>query len=273
VKARPVGTIRLVVAPVVGIATFLGAWELLVRVRNIRPFVLTAPSRIVWFLGRNVGDFLGAARVTAFHAVTGLALALLLSIVIGAAMAAWQFLEHATQPILTMIMVTPFVAYIAPVVVWLDGGDPPAQFIITLWCIPAFTFAAVDGMRSADAAARELLASVDASRREVFWHLRLPSAVPQLFTACRYNVGLALIAAYLVEGGNLSNRGLGAIGRRAASLNDADNLWATVFTMVVLGSIALMLLALLQRYVLRWHVSQRRPGQQRLAADTVRIDG
>lgn len=263
----------VVIAPIIGIVGFLAAWELLVRVGNVRPFVLRAPSRIVRFLADNAGAFTGAARVTAVHATVGLLAALAFSIAIGAAMAAWQFLERATQPVLTLIMVTPFVAYIAPVVLWLHGGTRSALFIVTLLCLPAFTFAAVDGMRSADPASRELLASVDASRREVLWHLRLPAALPNLLTTCRYNIGLALIGAYLVEGGNVANRGLGAIGKRAAALNDADNLWATVFTMVLLGTIGLVVLNVVQRFALRWHVSQRRPSSSGGAATTVRIDG
>jgi NitT/TauT family transport system permease protein len=81
--------------------------------------------------------------------------------------------------------------------------------------------------------------------------------LPSLFTAARYNVGLALIAAYLVEGGNFANEGLGAIGKRAAALNEGDALWAAVFAMALLGTMFLIVLSLVQRVVLRWHVSQR----------------
>jgi NitT/TauT family transport system permease protein len=158
-----------------------------------------------------------------------------------------------------LLQVTPFVAYIGSVVLWLGSGTRPALFIVALVCMPAFTFATVDGMRSADPATRELLASVDASRWEVLWRLRLPSALPSLFTAARYNVGLALIAAYLVEGGNFANEGLGAIGKRAAALNEGDALWAAVFAMALLGTLSLIALSLAQRVVLRWHVSQRPP--------------
>jgi NitT/TauT family transport system permease protein len=262
----------LLVAPIIGIVTFLGLWELLVRLRNIRPFVLRSPIQITRFLADNVGDFAGAAGVTGMHAGLGLLAALALSVIVGAALAASPVLERASQPVLTMIMVTPFVAYIAPVVLWLHGGTRSALFIVTLLCLPAFTFAAVDGMRSADPAVRELFAVVDASRREVLWRLRLPAALPNLLTTCRYNVGLALIAAYLVEGGNVANRGLGAIGKRAAALNDADNLWATVFCMVLLGTIGLVTISLIQRWVLFWHPSQRRLGRTRHAPDTVSGD-
>ena len=69
-------------------------------------------------------------------------------------------------------------------------------------------------------------------------------------------LGLALAAAYYAEGGNLTNAGLGAAGRRAIGQN-ADALWATIVTMVALGALMLAGLSALERLVLRWHVSQR----------------
>jgi NitT/TauT family transport system permease protein len=251
--------IRRLAAPVVGIAIFLAVWELVVRLNDVRPFVLRAPSRIVRYLWDHADDYLAAAWVTAQHALFGSIIALAVALVVGSVMAASRFAEHATQPVLTLLQVTPFVAYIGSVVLWLGSGTRPALFIVALVCMPAFAFATVDGMRSADPATRELLASVDASRWEVLWRLRLPSALPSLFTAARYNVGLALIAAYLVEGGNFANEGLGAIGKRAAALNEGDALWAAVFAMALLGTLSLIGLSLLQRVVLRWHVSQRPP--------------
>lgn len=248
---------RRLLAPVVGIASFLGLWEVLVRLGNVRPFVLRAPSRIVRYLSDHFSDYGGAAWVTIQHALIGTLIGLLVALLLGSAMAGWRFLEHAAQPVLTLLQVTPFVAYIASVVLWLGSGTRPAVFIVALVCMPAFAFATVDGMRGADPATRELLASVDASRAEVLWRLRLPSAMPSLFTTARYNVGLALIAAYLVEGGNFANEGLGAIGKRAAALNAGDALWAAIFSMALLGTISLVLLSLLQRVAMGWHVSQR----------------
>ena len=113
---------------------------------------------------------------------------------------------------LTLILVTPWVAYINSVVLWLGRGTPPILFMVAFVSFPAFTFATVAGLRSADPAARELLASVEASRWEVLWRLRLPSALPSLFTAARFNVGLGLAAAYFTEGGALSPDGLGWVG-------------------------------------------------------------
>lgn len=253
-KARPL------LAPLVGLAVFLLAWELLVRGMDVKPFVLRSPSKIVEELGRTPGAYLSASVVTAREAAAGLLLALVISLVLGAVLASSRFLEEAAQPVLTLVLVTPWVAYISSVVLWLGRGTRPILFVTTLVCIPAFTFAAVIGLRSADPLARELLRSVDASRFEMLWRLRLPSALPALFAAARFNAGLALAAVYFTEGGALVNRGLGAIGRRAASFNEGDPLWAAILCTALLGVVALGLIGVLERLLLRWHSSQRAIG-------------
>ena len=245
------------VAPIAGIAVFGIVWELVVRLGDVKPYILRAPSDIVEYLGRAPGDFAAAAWITTVHAITGFALALVLALLVGAALASSPTLERAAQPVLTLVQVTPFAAYIGAVVVWLGAGNAPVLFITTVVCLPAFAFAAVSGLRSAEPASRELFASVDASVWQVLWRLRLPSALPSLFITARYNVGLALIAAYLVEGRNFADDGLGAIGRRAESGNLADPLWATIFCMALIGSVVLVLISALERIVLHWHASQR----------------
>lgn len=248
---------RRALAPLVGIVLFLGAWEGFVRLFNIRKFILRAPSSAVNYLWNFRGDYLDAAWVTVQHAFLGLLFALAIAVVIGAVLASNRFLERATQPILLLIQVVPWLAYVSSVVVWLGRGTAPALFMVTLVCLPAFVFATVDGMRSVEPATLELMSSVDASRREVLLRVRLPSAAPTLFTTARFNVGLALAIAYYVEGANFANEGIGAIGRSAAANNQADRLWAAVFSVAVVGVTALLLLSLLERTMLHWHAAQR----------------
>ncbi len=243
------------IAPIAGLVAFFAAWEALVRAFDIRPFVLAKPSRIVRYLARFPDDYLRASLTTMRHATLGFAFAIVVALMIGAVMAASSFLEQATQPVLTLIAVTPFAAYIGSVKIGLGAfSEKPVIFIVALVSLPAFTFAAADGMRGADPSSRELLASVDASAWEVLWHLWLPSALPSLFTAAKYNTGLALVVAYLAERGT---GGLGEIGARASANNEGDRLWAAILSMAILGTITLVLLNLLQRAVMGWHASQR----------------
>ncbi len=255
-------TRRIVLAGLLGIAAFLGLWEAYVRLFDVERFVLLAPSTIVHEIVSRPRFYLDAAVVTARHAALGIIIALVAAVLAGAALSASRFLEQAAQPVLVGVLVAPWVAYFTSIVLWLGAGDPPVIFLIALVTTPAFVFATVAGMRSADPAARELLASVDASRWEVLWRLRLPSALPTILSAARYNIGLALAAAYYGEGGNLSTSGLGAAGKRAIGQN-ADVLWATILVTAALGALFLAVLSLIERLALRWHVSQRVRGRTR----------
>ncbi|CAN5409347.1 ABC transporter permease subunit [soil metagenome] len=244
-------------APLVGILLFLGVWEGFVRAFHVRKFILRAPSSAVNYLWKFHTDYAEAAWVTVQHSLLGLLFALLIALVIGALLSNNRFAERASQPILVLVQVVPWLAYVSSVVVWLGSGTAPALFMVTLVCMPAFVFATIDGMRNVEPATLELMSSVEASRLEVLWRVRLPSAAPTLFTTARFNVGLALAIAYYVEGANFSNEGIGAIGRSAAANNRADQLWASVFSIAAVGIGALLLLSLLERTMLHWHAAQR----------------
>jgi NitT/TauT family transport system permease protein len=250
-------TTRRLVAPVVGIVTFALLWEALVRVLDVRRFVLLPPSTIAQELAAAPDFYWSNAMVTGRHVLVGLSISMVFAVVAGALMASSRFLEEATQPVLILILVTPWVAYITSVVLWLDGGEPTILFMVAFTSFPVFTFGVVGGMKSADPAARELLASVDARPWEVFWRLRLPAALPSIFTTLRFALGLGLAAAYFSEGSALTRDGLGAIGRIAASSNQAETLWATITTAALLGIVGLVAITLLERSLLRWHASQR----------------
>jgi NitT/TauT family transport system permease protein len=249
---------RIAFAGMVGLVVFLVVWESAVRLLDVQPFVLQAPSRIVTELFDRPGLYLGEAIVTARHAGLGLAISLTVALVLGGLLASSRFAEDAAQPVLVLILVTPWVSYFVSLVIWLGPGDRPVVFLVAFVTAPVLSFAVTSGLRSADPAARELLASVDARWWEVMWRLRLPSALPTIFASSRFAVALALAAAYFGEGGNLRADGLGYLGRVAANSSLARQLWATIATTALLGIVLLTAVTMLERMVLRWHPSQAR---------------
>lgn len=250
-------TSRRALFGVLGLAVFFTGWELTVRLLDVRPFVLRAPSQALHDIWKTPKFYWDQAFVTGREALIGFVIALVVAVLWGALMAASGAIDAASTPVLVLVMVTPFATYAPSVVLWLGSGWKPIEAVTAMACLPAFVFAAADGMRSADPAARELLHSVDAGRWEVLWRLRLPAAMPSLFTAARWNVGLSLVIAYLVEGYALVTDGLGAWGKRFASFNDANGVWAVVFCMAGLGVVGMLSLAAVRTRVLHWHASER----------------
>jgi NitT/TauT family transport system permease protein len=244
----------------IGVVSALVLWEVWVRVADVKPFITVPPSEIVREIADSPRFYLEQTWLTAWHTVVGITIALVLALVVGAALASSRQLEWAVQPLLVLVMVTPWVAYITSVVNWLGRGTPTILFMVGFVTFPPLVFAAVQGMRSADLAAREVLASVDTPRSEVFWRLRLPSALPGLFTAARFATGLGLAAAYFSEGGSAAaGVGLGEVGRRATQSLTAGYaiLWASIVLAAILGVLLLVSVTTLERHLIGWHASQR----------------
>ena len=244
----------------IGAVALIAFWEFFVRVRNVRKFVLLPPSEAVSRFAETPGFFLSDIIDTTRHLTMGLAISIVVAVLVGAVLAAAPRLEQASQPFLVLVLVTPWVAYISSLVLWIGPGTPTIVFLVAFVTTPAFVYATVGGMRGADPAARELFASVDATRWEVFRHLRLPAALPSLFTAARFNVGLGLGAAYFAEGAsaNEQGNGLGETGKRAASSSLGGSLlWTTILCTALLGIVCQLAVVMAERWALHYHASQR----------------
>ncbi len=228
----------------------------------MRPFVLLPPSEIISTFLETPGFYLEATLITAWHLGLGLAISLALSLAVGALLAAFRPLEHASQPLLVLILVTPWVAYINSVVLFVGRGNPSIIFLVSFVTVPAFVYAIVSGMRSADPAARELFASVDATRWEVLWRLRLPSAVP-------------------VDPDGAADQPGARAWARPTSPRARSTAWATAWARSANGRLpttrvrccgprssarrcsaspSRSLVVVVERWLLHWHASQRRVG-------------
>ena len=251
--------VRSIIAPMVGIVGFLALWQLLVWVFNIKQFELPAPSSIVRHLWSDPSFYFDNARSTLWEASLGFFLGLVSALIGATIMAHNRFVEQAVLPLAVLIQVTPIIAYAPAVVIWLGFGLKPILLITSLVCFVPFLFNAVTGFRSIEPAAHELLRSVNASRREVFLRLRVPCALPYLFSAARIAVGLALIGAVLGEFFAGVSGGLGWAVKVAQNRNLSLQLWGSVFVLAFLGAVAIALISVAERVALRWHSSQTTP--------------
>jgi len=251
----PRAGLRSIIAAAVGVGIFFGLWELAVWAFSIEPFKLPAPSDIVAHIADDPAFYIRNARSTIWEAFLGFDLALVVALAAATVMAHSRLVEQAVLPLAVLIQVTPIIAYAPAVVIWLGFGLPPIVFITSLVCFVPFLVNAVTGFRSIDPATHELLRSVDANRREVYFRLRVPHALPYLFSAARISVGLALIGAVLREFFAGVTAGLGYAIKVAQSRNLVYQLWGSIFVLAAIGATATLAISALERLVLRWHSS------------------
>src|SRR5207245_4240842 len=113
------------------------------------------------------------------------------------------------------------------------------------------------GMRAAEPTTLEFFQSVHASKREIFWRLRVPNTLPYFFAALRLNVSLALIGAIVGELVGARD-GVGHMMTEAALTLRTTDVFSGVVILTVLGVVLTELVTIVQARVLYWHETERR---------------
>ncbi len=245
-------------APVIGVVVFFAVWQLAVTIFDIPRYQLPAPWDILEHIAGDPGFYIRNGRVTAWEALLGFTVALVLALIGGTVMAHSPFIERASLPLAVLIQVTPIIAYAPAIVIWFGFGLKSILVITSLVCFVPFLVNSVAGLRSVDPNLLELAHSVDARKRVIFWRLRLPSSLPFLFSAARIAVGLALIGAVLGEFfGSSEGLGYAIKTAQARPIQLIDQLWGSIFVLGFMGGVATLLIGALERVVLHWHSSQR----------------
>ncbi|MCU1366002.1 MAG: putative transporter permease protein [Ilumatobacteraceae bacterium] len=256
-KSRAAKLLRLA-APVIGLAVFFLVWQFGVAIFDIKKFLLPKPTDILSSINGARSFYLRMARSTVWESFLGGVIAFVLAMIGATLMAHSRFIERAVTPLALLVQVTPIVAYVPAIVAWQGFGLHSIVVVTSLVCFVPFLINGVSGFRSVDPSLVELARSVDASTREVFLRLRLPSALPNLFSAARIAVGLALIGAVLGEFYAGSTSGLGYAIKTAQNRSQLrSQLWGSIYVLGFIGATATLIVNSVERFALRWHSSQR----------------
>ena len=246
-----------VVPPLIAAGLALAAWEAYVEIADVSRFVLPRPSAVADALVDDLGGLAHEGLRTAWVALAGLGLGTAAALVLATVMAHSRPLERALLPIAIAVKVTPIVALAPLFVIWFGFGWQPKVAIAALITYFPVLINAIVGFRDVDPRTLDVFRGLAASRREVFWHLRLPAALPYLFAALKIAATLSLIGAVVAEFFAASQGGLGsvvAIENRELRL---DRLFAAVIVLGILGVLFNTTIGLTERWLLGWHRSTR----------------
>jgi NitT/TauT family transport system permease protein len=237
----------------------VGAWELYrwiwVSTGWSWPFVVddtTLPHvyTIVQALFRRptagVGDVLivqlfHAALFTAKEAVVGFALGASIGFVLGVVMSQWRVMQRGFLPYVVASQTVPILAVAPIVVVYLGSLHVAAWFSVAV--IAAYlTFFPVAintlrGLQSTDRRAVELMRSFAAGRWRILWKLRVPAALPFIFSALKVSATASIVGAIIGEAPSSITDGLGGyiVNFNQYYTLSPQNLWATNVVAALLG--------------------------------------
>src|SRR6266850_690741 len=224
------GFLIRVVPPTLILVVGLAAWETFVRASQIPVYILPGPAAIVQALVRDWATLYPSLLVT-------------LAITAGALTAA-----------------TVLIVAIAPlIIIWVK--DTAAALLICAWIVSFFPIVSNTtlGLNSTDHNLLNLLELYGASRRQVFWYLRLPSALPFFLGGLRISGGLALIGAVVAEfvaGSGGIQSGLAYRILEAGYQLQIPRMFAALFMITGTGILIFVVLTLVNHFALRrWHES------------------
>ncbi len=257
VGSRPLFLLRILL-PVIVLAAGIAAWELIVRLNDIPPYVLPAPSVVFRTL---VGDWPVLSRsllTTLLTTLEGFLAAAFGGIVLALLFNQSKWLEYSLFPYAVILQVTPVIAIAPLLLIYLPQQT---AVVACAWIVAFFPVLSNTtlGLNSVDRNLAGLFQLYGASRLQTLAYLKLPAALPHILGGLRIAGGLSLIGAVVAEiAAGSAGAGSGLAYRIAESgyrLN-IPRMFAALLLLSAAGIVIYALLALTSHLVLRrWHES------------------
>ena len=244
--------------PVLMLALVLVAWDLVVRAFAIPPFVLPSPGLVLSTLIADGGLLWHSLLVTLTTTFEGFLLAAIGGIGLAVLFSQSRLIEYSLYPYAVILQVTPIVAIAPLLLIYLPQ---PLAVLACAWIVAFFPVLANTtlGLASVDHNLIALFDLYQATRWQLLWNLKLPSALPQMLAGLRIAGGLSLIGAVVAEiAAGSAGAGSGLAYRIAESgyrLN-IPRMFAALLLLSLAGIAIFFALSALSHLALRrWHES------------------
>ena len=234
---------------IAAIAAVLEVWS---RALHVPPYLLPAPTAVAARMATDAGLLAREGGVTLGEAAAGFVLGTSVAFALATVMAWSRPFERTLFPLAILVKLTPIVAVAPLFTLWFGFGTAPKVAIAALITFFPMLVNSFVGLRSADLQEVAFLQTLGASGREIFRHLRVPSALPYLFSGARISLNLALIGAVIGEWTG-ADRGLGRVIFVANANLDLTILFGAVLVLAAIGIAANALVGAAERRVLHWH--------------------
>ncbi|WP_251140910.1 ABC transporter permease [Cellulomonas dongxiuzhuiae] len=239
-------------APVgLGVLALLAAWQVVVATGGVAPRLLPSPARVAQQAWTHRETLAGHTGATLTVTLVGFAVSVVVAGALAVTLDRLPRLRAGVVPLLVASQTVPVLVVAPLLVLWFGFGLAPKVLVVTLVTFFPVALGLVEGFAAAGPGASALLATMGASRRQEFVHVRLPAAMPRFFTALRIAVTYAVVGAVVAEyAGAVQGLGTYMTMQRAAFRTDL-----VLAAVGVCAALTLVLYALtcgVERLVVPW---------------------
>lgn len=245
--------------PLVFGVLFLTAWELFVRVQDVKPYLLARPSAIWGELHGNASLVFRAARVSGANALVGLVIGALGGIAVAFAASRFRVLGKLVTPMAVAVSAMPIIVVASVLYNMISNtSQVPRRLMAAIVVFFVIFVNVAKGLTEVTATQTELMRSYAASDTDILRKVRVPNALAHLFTALKVAAPLAVVTAFVSEYfGGLQN-GLGYFITSNISNSRNAVAWAYVVGAIVLGLAFYLAAVVLERVAMPWQARRGR---------------
>lgn len=237
--------------PLIFVMVLLLAWEFLVPYLKVPQYIVPRFSKILVALLNQKELLYNHSVITLGEALLGLTLSIIVGILCAFSIYRWKSVEKTLYPIIIFSQTIPIIALSPIMVMWFGYTIWSKVTVVILFCFFPIVVSTLEGLNSVDKDLEEVLLALGGSKKQIFLKLHINAVLPSFLS------GLKVAATYSIAGATIgewlgSEKGLGIYVRRVAGMLQSDSVFAGVIVLSLLGLMLFMLVALLERNLLKY---------------------
>ena len=214
-------TLRSIGQAVLIFAGILLVWQGIVWAFNLKPYIFPAPLDVLATIKLRYPELLTSLSITASAAAAGLLASLIAGIAIALIFAQSPWVRKMFYPYTILLQTVPIVAVAPLIIMWIGPGLFAVTLITFIICLAPIIANTTLGLISIDRNLVDLFLMHNASRGQILFKLRMPHALPSIFTGLRLGLGFAWVVIVVGEMTGVQT-GLGAIIMEARQLSRTE---------------------------------------------------
>jgi ABC-type nitrate/sulfonate/bicarbonate transport system permease component len=241
--------------PAATVVLFLLAWEIFVRLGEIAPIYLPAPSSIAVYLYRMCvdGTIPYNLGVTLLRIFAGFLLAAVSGVAVGLLMGMSRLLARVADMWIAALYPLPKISLIPLLIIWLGTGE---AYKIVISAVTAFfpvVISTYAGIRQVDRGLIKAAKDLGANARQIQFKVVIPSAVPSIFSGLQLGMGVTIILVVAAEMiGGSSQGGMGYLLINAGQIMETEKVFASLIVLAVMGAVIIKLQQWMDRKLAPW---------------------
>jgi NitT/TauT family transport system permease protein len=243
-------------APLIVFVLLFVFWEFAVHLTGIKEYLLPPPSKVWTELVKHREAVAGGAWVTTQEIIAGYLLAIVVSIPLALSVAYSRFMENAIYPVVVFLQIVPKIAVAPLFIIWFGFGFTPKLLLVFLLSFFPIVVASIAGFKSVDPEIMDFARTTGAGGWKMFAKIRLPQALPDIFTGLKVGAALSATAAVVAEF-VASDRGLGYLLLQYNGNLETPMVFAVVVLLGLIGLAVYYVVEVIERIAIPWHVSQQ----------------